>query len=101
MSEIVDPTDIEGYRKKIRKTLEERMESVKAGREGRSYMAKKALKKREGKATTNEEKLKNKPFMLVRYSRDIQKKKNRSAREVQKAKRAHVLKQKNQKKYKH
>jgi protein SDA1 len=99
ISDIVDPTDLEGVHKHARKTKEERLASVMAGREGRHFGSKKGM--RDDKPTTNKEKLSSKPFMLVRYSKEIQKKKNRTTREKQKARRQHSVNQKNQLKYKH
>lgn len=99
ISEVVNPADLEGFQKHVRKTKEERMASIMAGREGREFGSKKG--RRDDKPSTNKEKLSSKPFMLVRYSKNIQKKKHMTTREKQKAKRKHTLHQKNQLKYKH
>jgi len=99
ISEVVNPADLEGPVKHVRQTKEERMASIKAGREGRHFGSKKG--QRDDKPTTNKEKLSSKPFMLVRYSKEIQKKKNMTTRQKQQAKRKHTLHQKSQLKYKH
>lgn len=98
-SEIVEADLIEGYRKKPRKSVEERMESVLAGREGRESFGSKHRKKTGG--TSNAEKQVNKPFLLTRYSKTIQSKLRRSGKQKSKALKKHVQNMRKQKKFKH
>eukprot|EP01118_Nematostelium_gracile_P006878 TRINITY_DN2222_c0_g1_i1.p1 TRINITY_DN2222_c0_g1~~TRINITY_DN2222_c0_g1_i1.p1 ORF type:complete len:834 (-),score=268.26 TRINITY_DN2222_c0_g1_i1:22-2523(-) len=100
-TEFINPIDLVGNTKKARKTAEERMKSVLAGREGREeFKARKARKKHNG-GTTNEQKSKNQPFMLAKHSNSVRGKRKRSVEEQQRVKNKHKAKVKNQKKYKH
>lgn len=79
----VDPAEIQGPVKRERRTLEERMESVLAGREGREkFGSRKGLKK--GGGSTNKVKLKSKAnSMMIHKNR---RKSKLSRREVQQMK---------------
>lgn len=92
VSDIVDPSVIESYQKKRKRTKEEKIEAAMAGREGREQFKK--FKKDKGGGTTNEEKLKNKPFMLTKFKRSVTEKGKRSQNQQQKVKTAHKEKMK-------
>ena len=81
-SDIVDVNTITGPRKKAKQDYEERIESIKAGREGREYGSSKG-KKVEGASTTNKEKARNKAFMMVIHKKNVLQKKKLSLREKQ------------------
>ena len=91
-SDFVDVSKItSGTRKKD--DYNARMESIRAGREGREFGSRKGKKERT--STTNREKSKkNKAFMMMVHKRDIKSKSKRSLREKQKLLRAHIKKQK-------
>mmetsp|Transcript_1830 Transcript_1830/g.5706 ORF Transcript_1830/g.5706 Transcript_1830/m.5706 type:complete len:795 (+) Transcript_1830:40-2424(+) len=79
---LVDPTSLMGKHKQARRTRDERLASVQAGREGReAYKSFKANKVRT--STTNEQKRKNQPFILTKQRRDVRDKHKRSGREKQ------------------
>ncbi|KAJ3051845.1 Protein SDA1 [Rhizophlyctis rosea] len=72
---------------------EARLESIKAGREGRKYGSKKGSEERS--SMTNKEKAKKtKAFMMVVHKKSVKGKVKRSLREKQKVMRQHVKKQK-------
>jgi len=101
MSNIVEPSTIEGYRKKKRMTKDERKQTVLSGREERPvYASNKSRKEKKG-GTTNEKKLRNKPFILVKHKRSIREKQTWSAKQTQRASTEHGKKIRNQKKFKH
>lgn len=81
----IDEGDIVGPRKKAKATYEERMDSIKQGREGRakfgSMKGKKA--KESSSSSTNREKARNKPIMMVMASGAVRSKKKASLREKQ------------------
>lgn len=82
--DIVDLSNIIGPRKKAKQDYEERVESVKAGREGRKkYGGGPKNKKLEGASTTNKEKTRNKAFMMVIHKKNAVHKKRISLREKQ------------------
>lgn len=64
--EVVNPDDLQGPVKRERRTLQERMESVLKGREGREKFGQKAEK---GGGSTNKEKLKKKSNSMVIHKR--------------------------------
>ncbi|RKP13562.1 SDA1-domain-containing protein [Piptocephalis cylindrospora] len=83
-----------GHRKKARQSYEERLESIREGREGRvKYGSKKG---KERGSTTNREKAKKKAFMMVVHKNGIFKKSRLSLREKQIHLRKHIDRQKKQ-----
>jgi protein SDA1 len=90
--EFVNESTIIGFQKRPKKTAEERLESVMAGREGREkFGSKKGTTERVSK--NNKEKNKNKAFMMVMHKKTSRKNKM-SLREKQKALRKHAIGQK-------
>jgi protein SDA1 len=88
--------EILGPRKKAKADYEERMASIQKGREGREKFG--SLKGKKMKdtpsSTTNKEKAKKKPFMMVMASGQVRGKKKASLREKQKRLRAHIEREK-------
>ncbi|CAG8631189.1 1470_t:CDS:2, partial [Dentiscutata heterogama] len=82
-SDIVDVNFITGPRKKAKQDYEERIESIKAGREGREKFGHKKGKKTEGTSTTNKEKARHKAFMMVIHKKNAITKKRMSLRDRQ------------------
>ncbi|GES75836.1 protein SDA1 homolog [Rhizophagus clarus] len=82
-SDIIDVNTITGPRKKSKQDYEERVESIKAGREGREKYGGSKGKKIEGASTTNKEKARNKAFMMVIHKKNALHKKKISLREKQ------------------
>ncbi|KAG9075671.1 Severe Depolymerization of Actin [Ceratobasidium sp. UAMH 11750] len=84
--------DIEGPRKKQKADYEERMASIQKGREGREKFgsAKGKKKKDAPSSSTNREKARNKPMMMVLASGAVRSKKKASLRDKQKKLRAHI-----------
>ncbi|CAE6476948.1 unnamed protein product [Rhizoctonia solani] len=84
--------DIEGPRKKAKADYEERMASIQKGREGREKFgsAKGKKKKDAPSSSTNREKARNKPLMMILASGAVRSKKKASLREKQKKLRAHI-----------
>lgn len=84
--------DILGPRKKVKADYEERLASIKKGREGRptfgSGMGKK--NKQTPSSSTNREKARNKPIMMILSSGQVRSKKKASLRDKQKKLRAHI-----------
>lgn len=76
IGEKVDPTDLLGYQKKVRLTLEERLSKVK---EGRSLYESKQL----GGGSTNKEKERKKNFMMVKHSQRVLDKLKKSLKQQQ------------------
>lgn len=76
IGEKVDPTDLLGYQKKVRLTLEERLSKVK---EGRSLYESKQL----GGGSTNKEKERTKNFMMVKHSQRVLDKLKKSLKQQQ------------------
>lgn len=74
--ERIDPTDLLGYRKKRRLTLEERLEVVKEGRTKYEF-------KKKGGGSTNLEKERKKNFMMVKKSTSVRNKLKRSLKQQQ------------------
>eukprot|EP01114_Cavostelium_apophysatum_P008764 TRINITY_DN2151_c0_g1_i1.p1 TRINITY_DN2151_c0_g1~~TRINITY_DN2151_c0_g1_i1.p1 ORF type:complete len:785 (-),score=300.13 TRINITY_DN2151_c0_g1_i1:33-2387(-) len=98
----LDPSSLAGSTRK-KQNYEERLAHIKAGREGQEKPLghARSFKKNKIGSRTNEEKLKNKPFMLTKNKKAVRDKVKRSLREKQSAKTAHIKTMKNQKKYKH
>jgi protein SDA1 len=67
-TDVVNEGDIVGYRPKKKLTREERLQSVLAGREGRNPFNK---PKEKGGGSTDQDKLKNKPHMMIKHKRGI------------------------------
>jgi protein SDA1 len=84
--------DIEGPRKKAKADYEDRMASIQKGREGREKFgsAKGKKKKDVPSSSTNREKARNKPLMMILASGAVRSKKKASLREKQKKLRAHI-----------
>jgi len=92
---VITPEDLMGAHKKARATLQERIQSIKEGREGRLDYKSKSYIKKLGKSSTNEEKAKkSKPFMLMKQSLKVRAKTFESFRTKQMKNRDHAVKQK-------
>jgi len=91
--ELVKLSQIENVCKKMRHDKESRLATVMAGREGREKFNKPPSKRMDVNAsTTNKEKLKNKPFMMISHSSRYRSKGKKSFREKQIALRDSLLK---------
>ncbi|KAH9000235.1 protein required for actin cytoskeleton organization and cell cycle progression [Lactarius akahatsu] len=88
----VSENDILGPRKKAKADYEERMASIARGREGREKFGslKGKRKKETASSSTNREKARNKPIMMIMGSKGVRGKKKQSLREKQKRLRAHI-----------
>ncbi|KAF8516656.1 protein required for actin cytoskeleton organization and cell cycle progression [Gautieria morchelliformis] len=88
----VSENDILGPRKKAKADYEERLASIQKGREGREKFgsAKGKRKKDAPSSSTNREKARNKPIMMIMASGAVKGKKKASLRDKQKKLRAHV-----------
>ena len=88
----ISEDDILGPRKKAKADYAERIASIEKGREGRERFG--SLKGKKKKATpsssTNREKARNKPIMMVLASGAVRGKKKASLREKQQKLRAHI-----------
>jgi protein SDA1 len=88
----ISENDILGPRKKAKADYEERLASIARGREGREKFG--SLKGKRNKDTpsssTNREKARNKPIMMIMGSKGVRGKKKQSLREKQKRLRAHI-----------
>lgn len=84
VGEIVDEDSIKGWRAKKRLSKEERLKSILTGREAGVNA------KVKGGGSTNKDKLKSKPFMLVKHSSNIQLKRQRSFSQQQQAHAGHI-----------
>eukprot|EP00163_Fabomonas_tropica_P018404 TRINITY_DN3270_c0_g1_i2.p1 TRINITY_DN3270_c0_g1~~TRINITY_DN3270_c0_g1_i2.p1 ORF type:complete len:710 (+),score=171.06 TRINITY_DN3270_c0_g1_i2:123-2252(+) len=73
-----------GPQKKAKMDLEERLESVRAGREDREKFGSKLGRKEKAGGTTNRQKRRNQPWQLAKNSRALRIKKGRSFRDKQK-----------------
>ena len=95
----VSENDILGPRKKAKADYAERMESIAKGREGREkFGSRKGKKNKEApSSSTNREKARNKPIMMILGSGAVQGKKKESLREKQQKLRAHIVKAKKMK----
>ncbi|KAG9012271.1 Severe Depolymerization of Actin [Tulasnella sp. JGI-2019a] len=84
--------DLLGPRKKAKSTYEERIASIQEGREGRgTFGSKKGKKQKENpSSSTNREKRRNKPLMMVLGSQGVKSKKQASLRDKQKRLRKHI-----------
>lgn len=88
----ISEMDILGPRKKAKADYEERMASIAKGREGREKFgsAKGKKKKDAPSSSTNREKARNKPLMMIIASGAVRGKKKASLREKQQKLRAHI-----------
>lgn len=88
----VSENDILGPRKKVKADYAERMASIEKGREGREKFG--SLRGKKNKeapsSSTNREKARNKPLMMILGSRAVRGKKKASLREKQQKLRAHI-----------
>ncbi|KAF8306246.1 actin cytoskeleton organization and cell cycle progression protein [Clavulina sp. PMI_390] len=84
--------DILGPRKKAKADYAERMESIQKGREGREKFGSSKGKQKStvGSSTTNREKARQKPLMMILASGSVRGKKKASLRDKQKKLRAHI-----------
>ena len=88
----ISENDILGPRKKAKADYEERIASIQKGREGRRKFGSVKGKKNKGtpSSSTNREKARNKPIMMIMASGAVKGKKKASLRDKQKKLRAHV-----------
>lgn len=86
--------DILGPRKKAKADYAERMASVQKGREGRDKFGSRKGKKAKDapSSSTNKEKARNKPIMMILSSGSVRGKKKASLRDKQRKLRAHIEK---------
>ena len=92
-NELVELDQIENVHKKMKHDKESRLATVHAGREGRETFSKpKQKRQNEFASTTNKEKKKNKPFMMMSHSSKTRVKSKKSFREKQIALRDALLK---------
>ncbi|KAJ3388600.1 Protein SDA1 [Lobulomyces angularis] len=89
----VEPSSLLGTLKRKR-NYEERLESIKMGREGREKYGSKKNKLEKVTSKTNKEKSKVKNNMMMVHKRSVKGKAKRSLRDKQKTLRAHIDKQK-------
>lgn len=88
----ISENDILGPRKKAKADYAERMASIQKGREGREkFGSHKGKQKKEApSSSTNREKARNKPIMMILSSGAVRGKKKASLREKQQKLRAHI-----------
>ncbi|GBE82579.1 Protein SDA1 [Sparassis crispa] len=88
----ISENDILGPRKKAKADYAERIASIEKGREGREKFGSLKGKKKKGapSSSTNREKARNKPLMMVIASGAVRSKKKASLREKQQKLRAHI-----------
>jgi protein SDA1 len=93
---LLSEADILGPRKRAKMTYEERLASIAKGREGREkYGSAKGKKNKEApSSSTNREKARNKPLMMILASGAVRSKKKASLRQKQQKLRAHIDKAK-------
>ncbi|KAH7907971.1 SDA1-domain-containing protein [Hygrophoropsis aurantiaca] len=92
----VSEIDILGPRKKAKADYAERIASIEKGREGREKFGSLKGKKKKSvpSSSTNREKVRNKPIMMILSSGTVRNKKKASLREKQQKLRAHITKAK-------
>ncbi|KAJ4488284.1 SDA1-domain-containing protein [Lentinula aciculospora] len=90
----ISENDILGPRKKAKADYAERMASIQKGREGREKFGSRKGKKAKDtpSSSTNKEKARNKPIMMIMSSGSVRGKKKASLREKQQKLRAHIEK---------
>jgi protein SDA1 len=87
---VVSESNILGPRKKAKADYEDRIGSIARGREGREiFVSLKGKQKETASSSTNREKARNKPIMMILGSKGVKGKKQ-SLREKQKRLRAHI-----------
>jgi len=88
----ISENDILGPRKKVKADYAERIASIEKGREGREKFGSLKGKKKKGapSSSTNREKARNKPVMMILSSKAVKGKKKASLREKQQKLRAHI-----------
>jgi protein SDA1 len=88
----ISESDILGPRKKAKADYEERVASIARGREGREKFGSMKGKRRKEtpSSSTNREKARNKPIMMIMGSKGVRGKKKQSLQEKQKRLRAHI-----------
>jgi protein SDA1 len=88
----ISESDILGPRKKAKADYEERVASIARGREGREKFGSMKGKRRKEtpSSSTNREKARNKPIMMIMGSKGVRGKKKQSLHEKQKRLRAHI-----------
>ena len=88
----ISENDILGPRKKAKADYEERVASIARGREGREKFGSMKGKRRKEtpSSSTNREKARNKPIMMIMGSKGVRGKKKQSLQEKQKRLRAHI-----------
>lgn len=88
----ISEMDILGPKKKAKADYAERMASIEKGREGREKFGSLKGKKKKDKpsSSTNREKTRNKPLMMIIASGAVRGKKKASLREKQRKLRAHI-----------
>lgn len=89
---VISENDILGPRKKAKSDYAERMASIEKGREGREkYGSARGKKNKEApSSSTNREKARNKPIMMILASGAVRSKKKASLRDKQQKLRAHI-----------
>ena len=94
--DFITENDILGPRKKVKADYTERVASIEKGREDRGAFGSNKGKKRKEmpSSSTNKEKARNKPFMMVMSSGAVRGKKRASLKEKQKRLRRHIDKAK-------
>jgi protein SDA1 len=92
----ISENDILGPRKKAKSSYEDRVLSIQKGREGREKFGSHKGQQRKGLpgSTTNKEKARNKPIMMILSSGTVRSKKRASLREKQQKLRKHIEKTK-------
>lgn len=92
----ISEMDILGPKKKAKADYAERIASIEKGREGREKFGSLKGKKKKDKpsSSTNKEKARNKPIMMIIASGAVKGKKKASLREKQRKLRAHIDKAK-------
>jgi len=95
-NEFISENDILGPRKKAKADYAERMASIQKGREGREKFGSRKGKQNKAapSSSTNREKARNKPIMMVLSSSAVRGKKKASLRDKQQKLRAHITKAK-------
>jgi protein SDA1 len=90
----ISEADILGPRKKTKASYEDRMASIQKGREDREKFGSRKGKKHQDpdrkSSTTNKEKKRSKPVMMILSSGAVKGKKKASLRDKQKKLRAHI-----------
>jgi protein SDA1 len=88
----ISESDILGPRKKAKADYEERVASIARGREGREKFGSMKGKRRKEtpSSSTNREKARNKPIMMIMGSKGVRGKKKQSLHDKQKRLRAHI-----------